>query len=536
MSIITIPIPMINTEEDEVELVNLWLNYRNVDYQLINDLVFTNRRCATKVYLRLRYSQFHNNKMTNLEHQLFWIEVKEQVAEYVDLDDLDLISNCSITQCMRIAERLLPPGETISCCGLLSIVQNYRNLMAGEAVEWPTVELYACEMLQLVKFEELNNPNLSIIYHRCITGINGLTELQPHTYQQVLDKLTNLNKNRQSDSYPWKIFKNTDSRVIKEVVTTLANYGIVPHGVSVIENILNYGSSAAIELLSLDQVVGSITREVNTFLAYRLDHRIVGTDKNRVGLAWYAIVNGLDIVDEVEWYVNYVVDNHRDWLDDIIKNPAQIALIPCLRLFQYDRQLTHLIAELGGRINISDLTTTLDMDTLEFMITHNYQLTDYNDMVMDADDRVLKRLFGVEFKDTNGWGVLEPVNLDDIRENLKLKPVGYMINYWWDLLKLIDRFYNTENNKGKILKKISKIIDETNNKSNHMNNWRSKTLLITRLLAYMSQQDKNSGGIHTHLNLMMADIRREEVTMINELPQRMKQYMMNKLPPQYTIG
>ena len=417
-------------------------------YQVVNNLVFSNQTCATMIYLRQLHRQFRrvnhpskfsNNQWTTLHSRQYWNKIRREALEYVQFDDVTFLNNereYTFDKSLSMVSRLNGTPILFDNQGILGDAAVYYAVLNEQPVKSVNNNVrFNRSLFQYLRFEDLNNPVWNRLYpdHR-----------HEYTYQQALQRLRELinqfnddddrfslvydvKKNSNSNTeYPREIFYNNDERVIRELITIFANRGYLPaeDNDNLIPAILSYGSPAAIKLLGLDsKIVAKATRRVDVITSLT-NPELRDTWRYQSEVGWHCVLNGIKC--DLEWFIDHVIINHTQWIEDVLDKTEIVKRINCVLLYQYDRQLAHLIAKMGGRIrlcdldvmegeqyaaeNIYDTARPLTMETLEFMLEHDYQLTeqDRNSEYFEAlpkiahqDGRVLERLSavcGVEVK------------------------------------------------------------------------------------------------------------------------------------------
>lgn len=450
----------------EAKIIQYWLNkyYRDADgdtYQsikkLVNLIVATNPRCAVKIYLRHRH--LHNNISTMSrfgQDRFFWSNVRRQIIEYVDSSDVILISNdnhYTFDQCYQLVERLNSP--MLKCEGLIKIANNYRNLING----WPVNnEVIYDRFLEYLRYQDLDNPVVNTIYLNYIANnVQGRTISNPIPYKEVIDNLRRLVKNDHREHHNiYHIFNNPDLRVIERVISDLARLGIIPNS-SHLHMVLVQGSPAALKLLGYDsEMVIKWTTRLDSFLAFYNDDVSYDFSHSKTPyIGWYCILHQIKIGNQLDCIIQ-MIDNYVNEFEDILHHPEIVPLIPVIRIFNNDRELAHLIAEMGGRLKLSDLIIgtgwgssiiPLNDDLLEFMITYNYQFSDVDDLqvlsdiqYITNDDSVIERLYQsmgiLSYKVNNYRYSITPLLLTDALESaVKMKPNEIHIVKWIELIR-----------------------------------------------------------------------------------------------------
>lgn len=420
----------------EVLIVQYWSNGYYDNDESISQIIFTNQTCATMVYLRQLHTQFRQGQWTTLHTRQYWNKIRREALEYVQFDDVRLLKNereYIFDRCLTMISRLKGTPILFNNQGILGDAAVYYAVINKQPVK---AVRFNRTLFQYIRFEDLNNPVWNRLYpdrrHEC-------------TYQQALQLLSSLidqfnnsdrfnggslvyhvkkNSNSRTE-YPREIFYNNDERVIRALITITASRGYIPivEDSKLIPGILSYGSPAAIKLLGLNHKnVSRATRRVDTFTTLtNLKLKDIWEYQAEVG--WNCILNNKCAS---YWYINHVIINHVQWIEDVLDKPEIVKRINCVLLYQYDRQLAHLIAKMGGKIrlcglgvmegeeymgeNIYDIARPLTMDTLDFMLEYGYQLTEVDrnseyfralPQIIHQDGRVLEKLSrvcGVEIK------------------------------------------------------------------------------------------------------------------------------------------
>lgn len=459
-------------EELESRIIYYWLigvyncadtnSYQHVN-QLVNSIIFTNIRVATKIWLR-RLSHY-NSEWSALQNRIYWVDVRQQVLENIVLEDLVLLpqdDSRNYSQCLKLVERLAQPHHIIDRAtsnNNIKLANDYLALIAG--VKCPI----RLEFAALIRYDDLNNPNLNHLYRAYIIDElrhYNTVDLQSISYYQLIDRIKLIineytDVRLQNDDHTQRrlhILENPDERVIKEFLTILAKHGVNRIEGRHIRYVYHYASTAAVKLLDLNvETVLNKTNQSKTFVDLLQSQSV--DNYNHSGWSY-----SNQCVNEL---INHVITSDTELISDILKTPQYSHLVPCVLLFQYDRQLANLIAQLGGRIQLRDLDMDrkpgaayriLDIATLEFALSHQYTLTEgdleyiekllKDKRIVNTRTRELLTRMGVIVEvENDNITVRQPITLDSITRTINLKPSGIKVYSWLSSISTIDRIISS---------------------------------------------------------------------------------------------
>lgn len=398
----------------ELRLVSLWIMglYANADidiYQQINSLVsdaiFSNTSCAVKIYLRDRYRSFYNHRWTTLNNRLYWVNVRDNILEHVEVEDLHLVGKdinpYEFDRHIRMIERLN------------TRLDYYRYKvrairLAIQYVAWIRGYYYnySSSLMALIRFEDLDNPQLNRLFIEYVTEywksnssiISGKREYTVEDYLRDLEVIYRPDNYSNNDN-TLNIFSNNDERVILHILTILGKYEVRPSN-RMLSNVTI--SPVGIKLLKIS--------------GESLRYTIIETYRQDVVREFCdsSIIN----ISGINWYDDVSEINKKIKLDEILKMPNKISRIECLSIFQFDEELAHLLAELGGIVKYTNLSMhNINARSLQFVISHigNPDDSDIQHLSMIAsnshsDATELLASIGVMSK-----------NVDDVDESIELK-------------------------------------------------------------------------------------------------------------------
>ena len=441
----------------EVAITRYWWNdfYHNMENvvnrdvkHLVTSIVFSNIKCASHVINRS--DEFDHNDLIRddptieywsvRDHILFWNNVRRELINYVEPDSSLILSNYySFEQYFKLVEQ--SNGKIPSHVnGYLHMnVIYYYRLINGISDYRRSILLH--QLMKYIRYQDLGNSLLDHVYLSAIGRCNPGG--QPYSYYQTIARFSELRESTTIDNYPYSILENNDGRVIKELIIILAHRGVIPLNLKNFNLILPSISPAAVELLRLNhKLIADKTERLDTFLSLK-NVRITQTKECYLKIAWHCIINGLDVVDDVEGYINMAIKN-IELLNQLLEKPDRVSLIPCVKLMEYSARYAHVIAELGGRIALSDHDPKipLSMSVIDLMLTYDYQLNDIDKLLIEPlsqlngqDSLVIKKLCQlyqmdiivkpevdktinkVEFLPMNEWLKLKPEALNDLTWN-----------------------------------------------------------------------------------------------------------------------
>lgn len=463
-------------------------NISSIDDQdlvlLLTSLVFKNITCAV-LSLSLNRSFDRNHLIKNepnteywpvRRQYQYWRSVRSQYLDHLPINRVIFLdSNFKFDQYVAYLRRCDTIPTTENPYSTLGQAIDYLNFIDRGIIP----SIMENRLLRQLKFEDLSNPAMDLLYRKSVCVI---TQLEPSTqsYRRVLNRFKMLELGQLSlensyslDEYPYQILENNDARVIQEFITALGKNRILPFGNRQFKSALSYASPAAVELLGIDhQLMMGITTRLDTFLSLN-NHRIVGHNSAQVKIAWYCILNGLDVVDDIDWYLKYICRGRYCDLSDLVDHPDKANLIPCVlyyRCNQKHRTLINCVVELGGRIALRDLDEgmTLSMDTLNFMLfwgyTHNDEdLETVKKLVnLEGQDPLvverLAELYGIELIMNKTAKVEEVIDCISLYDWMRLKPESITVSTWNSLTIEVDDWRSEKITLTEMIAKVEGLI------------------------------------------------------------------------------
>lgn len=473
-----------------------YINIKEVNSQdlnlLLTSFVFKNMTCAA---MAVTYSNnFNRNDLIENEPKTeywsrsqqyqYWRSVIQQYLEYLPINQVPpLPHRYTFDQCLAYLRRCDTIPATTNTYSEFNHAIEYLNFIDRGVISDSDcyIDNAPARLLKYLKFEDLSNPAIDVLYRRLIIKVDRRESAQ--SYRRVLNRFKMLELEQYSleddryhiDDYPYTILGNTDSRVIQAVITVLGEYGIMPFNSKLFHRSLHCVSPAAVKLLDIDhQLVMTSTSCMDTFLSLD-NHRITGQNQAQVKIAWHCILNGLDVIDDVDWYLRYICRERCCDVTDIIDHPDKASLIPCVLYYQSHQQhrhVIHIVAELGGRVALRDLDEgmILSMDTLNFALLYGYVVND-NDLdtirklvtLSHQDPLVIERLakmYGIELvMDNQVVKIDEVINHVLLSEWMRLMPANITIKTWNSLTSEVDNYWNGKITLAEAITKIEGLIN-----------------------------------------------------------------------------
>ena len=360
--------------ELEVIIVKDWINNHNY---LMNedvrqaglDLVHDNPVYATMAYLRgIRHWHHSRNAIQNA---LYWNDVSKNLVDYVRREDLipflDYVRSHSIdVDYYQLVQRLGGVPE-IKPTDYPSLWRANRYYEIFNDVEHVT-QANASSILEVMRLEHLELELFTLLFHR----------------------LSNILKYRSSKKYSHPLTNlifNRDVEVVKGVLAKLRQRGWNGR----IEDIIPGGGYTmmdhrpihpeVIHLLNLNRETLQSSNNLGIFLAVHGSNVRLTFNKSRYSMAWRIMMDGIKVgissEDKVK-FINYIAHNHPDLIVEVLEdqNRDKISMIPVTLLFNSYPQLAVLLAGMGGRMRLSDLTGygVITPQLLDFMIHFKYRI------------------------------------------------------------------------------------------------------------------------------------------------------------------
>ena len=453
-------------EQLELTIINGWLIgtylssevsiYHQVS-QLVDSIIFSNIRMATKIWLRGLHHRHYDHQLSLLANRIYWVEVRQQLLENIDLEDLYLLpqeGDHDYPRYLRLVERLTNGrsdmydiiNQSTSNDGV-NLANDYLALING--IQAPI----KFQLAALIRYQDLGNPHLNHLYRTYIVNHlyqYGLDDNKKLSYYQLIDLINSQimeytdhhyhNDTRRPGLF---VFENCDERVIKEFLTIMTKHGLNRITSSHIRHLYQYGSPAAIRLFKLD--TRKIARETKNPLT--LAEWITDETNNNNHLGWNCLSKCGD--EYREKLIGWLITTKIDLISDILKTPDRAHLIPCTLLFHYDRQLANLIAQLGGRLKLRDLDNSprrITLATVEFVLNYGYVADDedleyINQCINNkqiTDERIIKLL--INRVDEVKMMIRPVIEMPLIDELIKLKPDMINLEAWMDTIMIIDEY------------------------------------------------------------------------------------------------